>query len=272
VDAAANIQEGQRGSVVSGAYEKYLSQFRSVTDELDPTEVRKLLNGAHDAHFFSGNENYLVDELSYIKVLEKIGVATKGDYDVLFGSYIKSRDFIKAKVLNEAHELGRDADLPKIIYGQNGSDGHLVYSVVGDKKLLLASARFGTGPQVVVVAHPLCHFSNNATKAIESDKGLSKIFDGHSVWIVPPEEKLNLGIIYKWNEQHPEEKMVLTHDVSQWPQIDSWATPTFYFFKNGKLMKKVVGWGADGNKSEIISAARFIGLPGARKADLVPLE
>lgn len=42
--------------------------------------------------------------------------------------------------------------------------------------------------------------------------------------------------------------------------LDRWETPTFYFFRQGKVVAKVVGWPGRGRKPEVRSALKLVGL------------
>jgi hypothetical protein len=35
---------------------------------------------------------------------------------------------------------------------------------------------------------------------------------------------------------------VYTYRANEWPEIEYWGTPAFYFYKNGELRYKVIGW------------------------------
>ena len=112
---------------------------------------------------------------------------------------------------------------------------------------------------MVVISHPLCHFSRNAMAAIEADPALSKAM-ARSLWLAPVDRKLNLEVIRQWNGEHPEHPMVIAFDRAEWPDFDSWSTPMFYFLRDGKLVSVVEGWPSEGNKEALLKAAEQIGL------------
>lgn len=119
---------------------------------------------------------------------------------------------------------------------------------------------FSAGAQIVVVSSPLCHFSQNATAAIEFDPALRRMFRDHSVWIRPVDPTLDWDTHVHWNRDHADFPIHLAHAHAEWPEIDYWGTPTFYFFMNGKLVESVSGWPAEGNKASVLAAAAKVGL------------
>jgi len=54
--------------------------------------------------------------------------------------------------------------------------------------------------------------------------------------------------------------MVLAYDYHEWPMIDRWYTPVFYFLRNGRLVSEVIGWPRAGRKTEIVAALQNVGL------------
>jgi len=49
-----------------------------------------------------------------------------------------------------------------------------------------------------------------------------------------------------WNVAHPLARMDYIYRQGDWTAIDTWSTPTFYFFRNGKPVGKLSGWAPGG--------------------------
>jgi len=111
------------------------------------------------------------------------------------------------------------------------------------------------------VTHPACHFSQEAFRAIEGDAGLLALFADHAQLIAPSARRFEVALFQQWNREHPGLPMRLAYDRSQWPQLEAWSTPTFYFFRDGRLQAVVDGWPKGGRKDDLLAAARKIGLP-----------
>lgn len=109
-----------------------------------------------------------------------------------------------------------------------------------------------------MVSHPLCHFSSAAARAIESHAILSEIFQSSATWIAPPDRHLGTAEIASWNAQHPRSKHRIAYSRTSWPELTGWATPTFHFMKDGKVMEIVAGWPEEGNGQALLEAAERV--------------
>jgi hypothetical protein len=119
--------------------------------------------------------------------------------------------------------------------------------------------KFPSGGFVIIVGAPLCHFSLEATEAIDSDILLSSRLAGRVRWIAPQSRGASFDSIRQWNEVHPNTKFSIAYQASEWPQISSWETPNFYFFRDGILVEKLTGW-RPGYKNKLEVKLESIGL------------
>jgi hypothetical protein len=64
------------------------------------------------------------------------------------------------------------------------------------------------------------------------------------------------------NQQYAPIEMKYTYQESQWPEIEYWATPSFYFYfyMDGKLVKQVVGWPHEGRAKALQAGLKAIAL------------
>lgn len=179
----------------------------------------------------------------------------------VYASYIKARLFEQAnqlalrfphltfeKLPEFKDQHSKDTPYPSLMELQN--DG---------KTLIRLPFPLPSGGHIIVVSHPFCHFSRNALSAITSDLELESIFINHSTWIMPTKDSLDIeGVLQANNESLLKYRYVYLQ--SEWPEIDYWGTPAFYFYKNGNLLQKIVGWPEEGRKKEILEALQLIGL------------
>lgn len=96
---------------------------------------------------------------------------------------------------------------------------------------------------ITSIGHPQCHFSRDAAAAIEADSRLSAIFASHAHWLMPQDGRMRPRSVASWNATHPVARMNYIYRQSDWATIDTWSTPTFYFFRDGRQVGKLVGWG-----------------------------
>jgi hypothetical protein len=116
-----------------------------------------------------------------------------------------------------------------------------------------------TQPRIVVVSHPLCGFSQNAARQIAADPELGPRFAKQSLWLLPQTAALDVDQVRAWQNAHAPYRMAYVDLQRDWPGMDEWGTPTFYFFKDGRVVHKVVGWPADGRKTDLLEGLARIG-------------
>jgi hypothetical protein len=98
--------------------------------------------------------------------------------------------------------------------------------------------------RIVVVAG--CHFSLAAMREIKADPLLHDAFvRGNAIWLTPDNEEIDVEGMRDWNLEFPDQPIAVAYDNGTWPSIDFFAIPTFYFFKDGKLVSSSVGWKRD---------------------------
>ncbi|HEL5055803.1 hypothetical protein [Stenotrophomonas maltophilia] len=208
--------------------------------------LRLQMEGALTAAFYSKDRGIAREAAIVHRALATQGALRETDTERVIASLIKAREFDWANAL--ALEYGRPT-LPPVKW-EPGSDlkREPKLIVVDDGTLKIGipdGRRLRSG--VVVVGNPLCGFSSAAGVAIANDPSLRVAFDG-SLWLVPPEGQLHVREVKQWNIDHAGQQMALAYDWLEWPEIDEWSTPTFYFFADGKLVDKVIGWPLDGSR------------------------
>lgn len=187
------------------------------------------------------------------------------------------KSYIKARLFKEANQLAQQ--FPKYTFEKlpEFNDHHrkdlpyisLMQLQNNAEVLTRDSFSIPSEGHVIVVAHPFCHFSQNALSAITSDLELKSVFINHSTWIMPSNESLDIDGVLEANN----DSLIKYHYIyleSEWPEIDYWGTPAFYFYKDGKFIQKVVGWPKEGGrKKEILKALQLIGLTKPSTKDAV---
>lgn len=225
--------------------ELYRAEFSGPVVARQVDILRLQMDGALTAAFYSKDRGIAREAAIMHRALAAQGALRESDTDSVIASLIKVREFEWANQLE--HEYGRPT-LPPVKW-EPRSDLELDHRViVVDDGMLKVSIADGRQVQngVVVVSNPLCGFSTAAGAAIAKDPSLNAALKG-SLWLVPPEGQLHVREVSQWNLAHDREQMVLAYDWLEWPEIDEWSTPTFYFFAGGKLVDKVNGWPLDGS-------------------------
>lgn len=175
-------------------------------------------------------------------------------------TFIRARLFEHAKKFRKRFPQHSFEQLPQY---KNNSRKNISRSLMSlqnsGKELIRTSFGFSQEGYIIVIGHPFCHFSQNAISFINTDPALNSIFTHSSTWIMPAGDALNVESVLKTNS----ESSIKYHYVyreAEWPEIDYWGTPAFYFYKSGRLLRKIVGWPQEGRRQEILEALRLTGL------------
>lgn len=191
------------------------------------------------------------------------GVRRPENYRTLYRALLAIRDFDAAAAFLAAHPPKATEPLPHIV--------PLTDAVPADRTAWRAAPAARTlsrvridmpmGPYVIVYANPACRFSRAAVAAIHADQAWTRHVAPHSKFLVPPDSNFSFDSLQAWNLDHPDETMLFIHSLYEWPELEEWSTPVFYFFRDRKLITTVHGWPPEGNLAAVKAATAAIGIP-----------
>lgn len=258
-DKDGRLKIGEIKSKYDYSFIKYQNDSR--LDGLSDDDLELLYRSSNVAAFFVQNFRYVEYMRIDIEALQKRGLAYDRHYLDLYESYISLRMFGRAVELLNDHKLKYAEKIPHITVSQKNKSGPRVFVV--DRKageLKLQSVGIKDGIKIVIVSHPLCHFSKNASDYIAANAFLKGFFDQHAIWLVPPSRKIEFDLIGEWSLNHQKGSTMLAYGREDWPMITSWDTPTFYFLKDGNVVDVVAGWPKEGNQAALWAALHKVGL------------
>lgn len=232
-------------------------QNASYIHTANPSEVKVLFQAANTVSFYTGKPAYAADMALDLERLSQAGIATKDEFEDLYGAHIEARDFVQARAV--ATRYLRGSIQPPTVLGTVDPRKPAVLLPRRDGSLQATPVALSKA-QVVVIAHPLCHFTQNAVHYIEQHPALQRVFAEHSVWVVPPDRKLDFTVVQQWNNDHPALPMSFAYNRFAWPDFDAWDTPVFYFLRDGRVVDSVVGWPAGGHAKDLNEALARLGL------------
>jgi len=230
--------------------------------ELETRDVERLFDAADLVSFYTTDAH--VDNLRRaLEELSRRGAASARHYQDTYAAYIHWRQFDRADALYREHPAPGMEALPEIIDPIGGeSTQPTELAVVPDRRALerRVIAR-DERTRIIVVSHPNCHFSRNASEAIDADAELSGLFRAHAKWLAPADGNIEFDALQAWNRKHPQSPVSLAYRASEWPQIQLTSTPVFHFFSpDHKLVETISGWPKEGQRDELLMAARRAGL------------
>lgn len=229
-------------------------------------DIAMLYEAAETATFYSNANKYLRDMALDLGLLQDRNKATIKYNGQMFRTLVRMRLFPQARAFHILHPKMRVKAIPAVHDDVDDTiHGPTVLKVNPDQAILTRQpAKLDRNAQIVVVTHPLCHFAQHGMHDLSHDPQLLRVLKQHAIWLAPQDGRLYFKAFQQWNREHPDEQIVMAWKASEWPKINksitSWATPTFYFFKDGRLVTKVVGWPKQGNLKALTAAARKIGL------------
>lgn len=259
--ARASSGEGDQSAKVSKAYRENFALAWSGLDELASDDLHTLFLAASEADFYAPNLEHLADMRRIFLALEQRKQSTPDEIETLYGALFQARAFDELKRFQEAHPSSSLAAPPRLEPTPLADAPHGLMDVAANEKLLSYRAiDLATGKHIVVIAHPLCHFSQGATATIEADPGLAAVFKKHATWVAPPDRGVDITAFQQWKSQHHDTPIAIAYSTLAWPEVDVWQTPVFLFFDNGKLVSKMIGWPREGNMPELKAQIEKLGL------------
>lgn len=96
------------------------------------------------------------------------------------------------------------------------------------------------GKKIVMITHPLCHFCEWAFEGFADDVR-KELKDAIYITVIQPQYPEEMEALKKW-EEHYKLKATIIYRDDTLPQLNLDLTPQFYFFENGILKHKIVGY------------------------------
>ena len=258
----ADKPDFSRSMGVRAAYDKIISHLQNETflRALKADGVDLLFRAAYDAAFYTFDKKYVADMELDLRLLKSKGGASERHYGDLYEMMIRARLFDLAESFAEKNSFPHEK-LPSLdSSAYEGSGPSELHIDATGEKWKRSSITLSPGREIIVIGHPLCHFSQEATAYIESNQKLFKIFMAHSKWIMPQDGTPKSIVVSKWNASHPELPMSYIYRQDEFGQIDAWSTPNFYFFVDGRLVGHISGWPPSGGPEALIRELRKVGL------------
>ena len=234
-------------------------QTTATVDKLGNADLALLFQAAHVAFSYSASPRQLDDMQLDLAELRRRGIARDDNDAKVYASLIEIRYFDQARAFAKLHPRASVQPVPVVADDSSRQGPTALLVRAGGSKLERRTVDLGKG-RIVVVSSPLCHFSQRAIRSIESDAALRPLFHDHAVWVVPQDQSTPFATVAEWNRLHPDESMAVAYRRAEWPMIDLWETPVFYFFRDGRVVSKVIGWPVAGRKAEIKRSLKLAGL------------
>jgi len=215
---------------------------KDVGDLIEP-ERRALFQAYHLRSFYTTSPDHARSLGRFARSLKALGQLSGQDGAAVYRVLVSARDFGAAKEwLPLLEEQDREA-WPEIDEAKSGERTPSLWRPDSHRPILHRQpAEVGAETSLVAVVSLHCGPSLRALRAIGDDPDLRRRLAPITQWLAPPEGMLDFAAWQRWNREHPDTQLLAVHRVGEWPWIESWATPQFYFLRQGKVVRQVVGW------------------------------
>lgn len=240
---------------LSSSYEVLVaSELKRGHPHLSHQRLSGLFQDAYAAFFYSNDGRYLHDMSVMHDTLSLRSVVTEKQTKKLFDAYLVQRDFTQASRLQTQHEHLAKHSVP-IPNEAKVMDGLSLF-LPQQKNIWEKQPVDLRQVRLIVTTNPLCHFSKDAFAAISQDASMRAWFAKHAVLLMDQRAvTFAHENVLDWNKAHPE--LMMHHVVSEidWPMVDVWSTPTFYFIRHGKEVERINGWRANQEPMGVLKSA-----------------
>lgn len=227
----------------------YLSLFDNVdvpSIKDQPETLKSLFEASNIATFYTDSAAHAKKMQLYFELLTADGSRDMSRGADVYRAYLAAEDFAAAAQFAAAHPYLKLPPLPAI--NARPATGELQeWTIHADGGELEATTFvLPPGPYMLVAASIRCHFSLNSMRALQNFQDLDRL-NGRSKWLMRMERQIDFAEIAQWNKAHATFQFSIPRHYAAWTDINRWDTPTFYFFKDGKLVDQFSGWPAEGN-------------------------
>lgn len=251
-----SLPDAQRFAAEKRDYDRLFGSVFNGPDALrslgDP-DLRLLTRALATTLYAAPDGAHIAQLRRVLQEMQRREMTEDADFKELHDAEVAARQFAAAAALRAAHPGMRVAALPAFVPGPAPAAGQpSVLSVDAHTDTMQRQAiDLGGSLRIVVIAG--CHFSEDAARAIEGDAQLRPLFARHSLWLAPPSQPIK--DLSAWNRQFPDFPMQVAWNQGEWSMLPSWAMPTYYVYRNGRLAKQFSGWlGADALRQSLHEA------------------
>lgn len=237
------LPDVQRFAAEQRDYDRLFGDFFRAPDSLrsqsDP-DLRLLVRALQTALYAMPDAAHAAQLQRVLGEMQRRGMTEDADFEALYAAEVGIRRFAAAATLRKQHPGMQVATLPRFVPEPAPErDRPTVLSVDASSDTMRRQAIDLNGAlRIVVIAG--CHFSEDAARAIHADATLRPLFAQHAIWLAAPSERISE--VSAWNRQFPDSSMHIAWNRQEWSMLPSWAMPTWYVYRGGRLAGQFAGW------------------------------
>jgi len=230
--------------------------------EASPTYLDRAFSAAHGVSFYLRDDTGLKAMERTLEAMESRDIDKDEHYTDLFQTYVLLRAFSKAEDLRKRPNAPELPDLPETEdpLGKNyDQPSHWVISSEG-RTLRREPFTMPEESGIIMVAHPLCQFSNSAVSAMLSEPVIGDVIRENIQLVAPTNTHLAFDVLQSWNREEKLPKISLAHQIQGWDHFDFSGTPSIHFLDRGEIKGHIMGWPDDERIDKVEANLQRIGL------------
>lgn len=227
-----------------------VSHRNRILKSADKDSVLELFRAADIAEFYTSSPEYADHMRTAFDSLAEIGFPQNPLR--IYEAYISSEQFFKLHDFLKLHPSLNVAPPPMVI-GSTVNGRRKIWELnLVSNEMSQQEFSFKKGLTLVVMLQPQCHFSERAAVSLEADTNFIQLTQGRILWLTRIDRNFSIASVKAWNSRHPLFPLTVGSNISDWNEIESWASPGFYFFYDGVLVKSFRGWLNETRKDDLI--------------------
>lgn len=256
IDAAWQLSDDRK--LATAAASEYRRLFGTPPEpaRFSTAQAAVHYDAAITANFYALDTDILDDIRRLFSLLERRNEFTEEQRQWYHYMLVAHRQFREANALLDRYPEMERSRVPLLPRGvEPNTDETIVLAVSGSPPQFSARhVDLTDGKQVVITARPGCHFTQDAFGVISEDPELRPLLSD-ALLVNRPGGNPDYSRFVEWQQKYPDFPIHPVVNVDPWP-IPEWRTPVFYFFDDGRIVGKVLGWPGGGKRDELLAMAR----------------
>jgi len=244
--SAAPIPTAQMRGDIAAVFDSLFSDVQLADIEGDTESLKILFDAANLTAFYSAQFVHAELMRKCFALLREAGYEDMARGRDVYQSFIAAEAFIQARAFADMYPQLALPPLPAVTETPIGTE--LQEWLLDRTGANMRGTEFSlpSGPFLIIVSSPHCHFSLASMGAIAKMPDFRKV-QPRFKWLMRMERNFDAPWLAKWNAAYPQFRVSIARRASDWRAITHWSTPNFYFFKDGVLAFRFSGWPAEGN-------------------------
>jgi len=251
-NAESTVKTNGKDFIIDNRKELYKSLFEQcLYNKLLPSkwqsfsyrEQHRLFSFLLHVNFYFPDSYLLETMIAIVKHMESKGKFIDNMLVSIHEAIVRSRKITEARALEATYPYITFSKTFPMISSEINLRSYL-YLDTTNKQLIKKGFKFPSTGYVVVISSPLCSPSKRFTTWLNLKKNstFKEVFTNNAIFLTPTDSTLYIDALSTLNKSIAPIQMHYSIDRNEWPEIQLWDTPTFYFYHNGVLKSQLVGW------------------------------